>query len=38
MDENKGIINRCWAKLKQPSDRYSLLALLIVGFFSGIIF
>ncbi len=30
--------NSLWAKLKRPSTRYSLGALLIVGFFGGIIF
>ena len=30
--------NSLWAKFKRPSTRYSLGALLIVGFFGGIIF
>lgn len=39
MDNNKpGLIKRCWNVLKQPSAKYSLLSLLVVGFFSGIIF
>ena len=32
------IVVRCWSALKQPSAKYSLLTLLAVGFFSGIIF
>jgi cytochrome c-type protein NapC len=35
---NKGLICRCWTVLKQPSAKYSLLTLLVVGFFSGIVF
>ncbi len=38
MAEDKGMIGRCWSVLKQPSAKYSLLTLLVVGFFSGIIF
>jgi cytochrome c-type protein NapC len=39
MDNNKpGLIKRMWSTLKQPSAKYSLLTLLLVGFFSGIIF
>jgi cytochrome c-type protein NapC len=38
MAEDKGMIGRCWSALKQPSAKYSLLTLLVVGFFSGIIF
>ncbi len=38
MADDKGMIGRCWSALKQPSARYSLLTLLVVGFFSGIIF
>ena len=33
-----GTAGRLWAFLKRPSARYSLLTLLVVGFFSGIIF
>jgi len=33
-----GALGRLWAFLRRPSARYSLLALLVVGFFSGIIF
>jgi cytochrome c-type protein NapC len=33
-----GALKRCWNALKQPSAKYSLLTLLVVGFFSGIIF
>jgi cytochrome c-type protein NapC len=34
----EGWIRRCWILLKQPSSKYSLGALLVVGFFAGIIF
>ena len=37
-NENPGAMARCWSALKKPSAKYSLLALLVVGFFSGIIF
>lgn len=37
-EDNKGLIGRCWSALKQPSAKYSLLTLLVVGFFSGIVF
>ena len=37
-DCKEGFICRCWTALKQPSAKYSLLTLLVVGFFSGIIF
>jgi len=33
-----GILRRCWRFLRKPSARYSLLTLLLVGFFGGIIF
>ncbi len=33
-----GAVKRCWSALRKPSAKYSLLALLLVGFFSGIIF
>ncbi len=33
-----GAVKRCWSALRKPSAKYSLLALLVVGFFSGIIF
>ena len=36
--ESKGALGRCWVALRQPSAKYSLLILLVVGFFSGIIF
>jgi cytochrome c-type protein NapC len=36
--DKPNIIRRCWATLKKPSAKYSLLALLVVGFFGGIIF
>lgn len=32
------VIVRAWATLRAPSAKYSLLALLVVGFFSGLIF
>ncbi len=35
---NPGLLKRAWIFLKQPSAKYSLLTLLVVGFFSGIIF
>jgi cytochrome c-type protein NapC len=38
MAEDQGMIGRCWSALKRPSAKYSLLTLLVVGFFSGIIF
>jgi len=39
MDNNKpGFVKRLWSALKKPSTKYSLLTLLVVGFFSGIIF
>lgn len=39
MNNNKpGFIKRLWSALKKPSAKYSLLTLLLVGFFSGIIF
>ena len=39
MDSNKpGVLKRCWRKLKQPSAKYSLLSLLVIGLFAGIIF
>lgn len=33
-----GLFKRAWGALRRPSARYSLLALLTVGFFGGIIF
>jgi len=38
MDEKTGWLKRTWSTLKRPSAKYSLLALLVVGFFSGILF
>ena len=38
MAEDNGMIRRCWGLLRRPSAKYSLLTLLVVGFFSGIIF
>ena len=37
-DEKPGVLKRLWTTLKTPSAKYSLLGLLVVGFFSGIIF
>ena len=36
--ENPGALRRLWRTLKQPSAKYSLLALLVIGFISGIVF
>ena len=36
--DSPGAMGRCWAALNKPSAKYSLLTLLVVGFFSGIIF
>jgi cytochrome c-type protein NapC len=33
-----GFLKRCWRTLRKPSAKYSLLALLVIGFFGGIIF
>ncbi len=33
-----GALRRCWQTLRKPSAKYSLLGLLLVGFFAGIIF
>ena len=38
MSSSPGAIRRFWEYLKKPSAKYSLIALLTVGFFSGIIF
>lgn len=39
MAENSpGALRRLWAALRRPSARWSLLSLLVVGFFAGIIF
>ena len=38
MNEKSGLIKRTWGALKKPSVKYSLLTLLVVGFFSGILF
>jgi cytochrome c-type protein NapC len=37
-DKPKGPLGRCWAALRRPSTRYSVLALLVVGFVAGILF
>ena len=37
-NKKPGLIKRYWDGLKRPSAKYSLLTLLTVGFFSGIIF
>jgi len=36
--QNPGIVRRCWRFLRRPSAKWSLLTLLLVGFFGGIIF
>ena len=36
--EVKNPVKRCWNALCQPSAKYSLLSLLVIGFFAGIIF
>jgi cytochrome c-type protein NapC len=36
--ESPGFLRRTWGTLRKPSARFSLLALLTVGFFAGIIF
>lgn len=38
MSKLSSCVKGLWATLKKPSAKYSLLALLLVGFFSGIIF
>lgn len=38
MIDKPGLLNRCWMALRKPSAKYSILALLVVGFFSGIFF
>ena len=37
-NDKPGALARCWTALRKPSAKYSLLALLVVGFFAGIIF
>ena len=37
-ESQPGAIKRLWAYLRKPSAKYSLLTLLVVGFFGGIIF
>jgi cytochrome c-type protein NapC len=37
-NDNPGALKRFWMVLRRPSAKYSVLALLIVGFFAGIIF
>jgi len=38
MDNKPGFLRRTWDFLKRPSAKYSLISLLVVGFFSGILF
>ncbi len=38
MNKLTGFLKGLWVTLKRPSAKYSLLTLLVVGFFSGIIF
>jgi cytochrome c-type protein NapC len=37
-ESNPGALRRLWRMLRTPSARYSMLGLLVVGFFGGIIF
>ena len=37
-NDNPGAIKRCWSALKKPSAKYSLLSIIAVSFFAGIIF
>jgi cytochrome c-type protein NapC len=37
-EKKPGLLSRCWSSLRKPSARYSVLALVVVGFFSGIFF
>ena len=37
-DKAPGVIARTWRTLRKPSVKYSMLTLLVVGFFGGIIF
>jgi cytochrome c-type protein NapC len=37
-NENPSAIGRIWNTLRRPSAKYSILALLVAGFFGGIIF
>ena len=37
-NDNQGTLKRCWTALRNPSAKYSLLALLAIGFFGGILF
>jgi len=37
-NNNPSVLKRCWLSLRKPSAKYSLLSLLLVGFFSGIFF
>ena len=38
MNNKPSFLKRTWTVLKHPSAKYSLLTLLVVGFFSGILF
>ena len=37
-DKQPGLLGRCWGAMRRPSVKYSVLSLLVVGFFAGIIF
>lgn len=37
-EERKGALSRLWNVLSRPSARYSLLALVVIGFIGGILF
>ncbi len=38
MDNKNGILKRAWGALRKPSAKYSVLALLVTGFASGLVF
>ena len=38
MNNKPNFLQRTWTLLKRPSAKYSLLTLLVIGFFSGILF
>ena len=37
-ERRRGMLGRCWSVLAKPSAKYSLLSVLVVGFFAGIVF
>ncbi len=36
--EKQNVIKRCWSALRKPSTKYSVLTLLVIGVFGGVIF